>query len=140
MTRAALAEQAAAVTARLSDIKHAERAGELLSLTLREDTRGEAVLVTRRRDVILPSPTVASGGVARLFEHQLQSGAEGGGVGVDAQVAKSVMESVMIGVAKPFSDALQLERIEQSGKELADLGEDGDQPFMEWIHGTRYYG
>jgi len=37
-------------------------------------------------------------------------------------------------------DALQLERIEQSGKELADLGEDGDQPFMERIHGTRYYG
>jgi hypothetical protein len=31
-------------------------------------------------------------------------------------------------------------RIEQSGKELADLGEDGDQPFMERIHGTRYYG
>jgi hypothetical protein len=30
----------------------AERAGELLSLTLREDTRGEAVLVIRRRDVI----------------------------------------------------------------------------------------
>ena len=27
-------------------------AGELLSLTLHEDTRGEAVLVTRRRDVI----------------------------------------------------------------------------------------
>jgi len=37
-------------------------------------------------------------------------------------------------------DALQLERIEQSGKELADLGEDGDQPFRERIHGTRYYG
>ena len=30
--------------------------------------------------------------------------------------------------------------VEQSGKELADLGEDGDQPFMERIHGTRYYG
>ena len=30
--------------------------------------------------------------------------------------------------------------VEQSGKELADLGEDGDQPFMEQIHGTRYYG
>ena len=29
---------------------------------------------------------------------------------------------------------------EQSGKELADLGEDRDQPFMERIHGTRYYG
>jgi len=50
--RAALAEQAAAVTAGLSDIEDAERAGELLSRTLREDTRGEAVLVTRRRDVI----------------------------------------------------------------------------------------
>jgi hypothetical protein len=50
--RAALAEQAAAVTAGLSDIEDAERAGELLSLTLREDTRGEAVLVTRRSDVI----------------------------------------------------------------------------------------
>ncbi len=37
-------------------------------------------------------------------------------------------------------DALQLERIEQSGKELADLGEYGDQPLMERIHGTRYYG
>jgi hypothetical protein len=36
-------------------------------------------------------------------------------------------------------DALQLERIEQSGKDLADPGEDGDQPFMERIHGTRYY-
>ena len=30
--------------------------------------------------------------------------------------------------------------IEQSGKELADLGEDGDQPLMERIHDTRYYG
>jgi hypothetical protein len=40
------------VTAGLSDIEDAERADELLSLTLREDTRGEAVLVTRRRDVI----------------------------------------------------------------------------------------
>src|SRR5208337_916462 len=50
--RAALAEQAAAVTAGLSDIEDAERAGELLSLTLREDTSREAVLVTRRRDVI----------------------------------------------------------------------------------------
>ena len=50
--RAALAERAAAVTAGLSDIEYAERAGELLSLTLRADTRGEAVLVTRRRDVI----------------------------------------------------------------------------------------
>ena len=30
--------------------------------------------------------------------------------------------------------------VEQSGKELADLGEDGDQSFMERIHGTRYYG
>jgi hypothetical protein len=30
--------------------------------------------------------------------------------------------------------------VEVSGKELADLGEDGDQPFMERIHGTRYYG
>ena len=37
--RAALAEQAAAVAVGLSDIKGAERAGELLSLTLREDTR-----------------------------------------------------------------------------------------------------
>jgi hypothetical protein len=37
-------------------------------------------------------------------------------------------------------DVLQLERIEQSAKELADPGEDGDQPFMERIHGTRYYG
>jgi hypothetical protein len=25
-------------------------------------------------------------------------------------------------------------------RNLADLGEDGDQPFMERIHGTRYYG
>ena len=38
------------------------------------------------------------------------------------------------------ADALQLERIEQSGKELADLGEGGGQRFMERIHGTRYYG
>ena len=30
--------------------------------------------------------------------------------------------------------------VEQSGKELADLGGDRDQPFMERIHGTRYYG
>jgi uncharacterized protein DUF2637 len=37
-------------------------------------------------------------------------------------------------------DAIRLERIEQSGKELADLGEDGDQPFMERVHDTRYYG
>jgi len=40
------------VTAGLSDVEDAERAGELLSLTLREDTRGEAVLLTGRRDVI----------------------------------------------------------------------------------------
>jgi hypothetical protein len=40
------------VTAGLSDIDDAERAGELLSPTLREDTRGEVVLVTRRRGVI----------------------------------------------------------------------------------------
>jgi hypothetical protein len=32
-------------------------------------------------------------------------------------------------------------RVEQSGKELAaDLGEHGDQPFIERIDGTRYYG
>lgn len=37
-------------------------------------------------------------------------------------------------------DALQLERIERSEKELADLGEDGDQPFRERIHRTRCYG
>ena len=37
-------------------------------------------------------------------------------------------------------DALQLERIELSGKELADLREDGGQPFRERIHGTRHYG
>ncbi len=30
--------------------------------------------------------------------------------------------------------------VEQSGKELADLGEDRDQPLMERIRGTRYYG
>jgi hypothetical protein len=52
-----------------------------------------------------------------------------------------VPESVAGGQHRPGRvDALQLERIEQSGKELADLGEDGDQPFMERIHGTRYYG
>ena len=50
--RAAVAEQAAPVTAGLSDIDDAERAGELLSPTLREDTSGEAVLVTRRHGVI----------------------------------------------------------------------------------------
>jgi hypothetical protein len=36
--------------------------------------------------------------------------------------------------------ALQLERIEQSGKELSDPREDGGQPFMERIHGTPHYG
>jgi len=38
------------------------------------------------------------------------------------------------------ADALQLDWIELSGKELAELGEGGGQPFMERIHGTRYYG
>jgi hypothetical protein len=38
--------------AEIRAVEDAERAGELLSLTLREDTRGEAVLVTHRRDVI----------------------------------------------------------------------------------------
>ena len=52
-----------------------------------------------------------------------------------------VLESVAGGQHRPgLVDALQLERIEQAGKELADLREDGDQPFMERIHGTRYYG
>jgi hypothetical protein len=37
-------------------------------------------------------------------------------------------------------DALQLERIEQPGKELADLGEDGGQSFMERVYGRRGYG
>jgi hypothetical protein len=31
-------------------------------------------------------------------------------------------------------------RIELSGKELADLGEGGGQPFRERVYGTRYYG
>jgi len=35
-------------------------AGELLSLTLREDTRGGAVLVTRRRPMPIPNATAAS--------------------------------------------------------------------------------
>ncbi len=52
---------------------------------------------------------------------------------------RSVPESVAGGQHRP-GRGLQLERIEQPGEELADLGEDGDQPFMERIHGTRYYG
>ena len=44
----------------LSDSEDAERAGELLRPTLREDTRAEAVLVTRRRGVIGYVPAVDS--------------------------------------------------------------------------------
>ena len=47
---------------------------------------------------------------------------------------------IVIGLVILVAASLARRRIEQSGKELADLGEDGDQPFMERIHGTRYYG